>query len=160
MMRAMVVDYSDDPACSALDRQYMLGDSLLCAPVFNEEGIAQYYVPAGKWTDIQTGEVFEGEKWYTTKHDYFSMPLLAKPNSIIAYGDFKRGFTYDYAENADIVIYQLEDGRTAETKIYDSESKEVLSLTATRSGDAIKVTASGTAKNFKVRSAEGLKVEM
>lgn len=160
MMRAMVVDYSDDPACSALDRQYMLGDSLLCAPVFNEEGIAQYYVPAGKWTDIQTGEVFEGEKWYTTKHDYFSMPLLAKPNSIIAYGDFKRGFTYDYAENADIVIYQLEDGRTAETKIYDSESKEVLSLTATRSGDTIKVTASGTAKNFKVRSAEGLKVEM
>lgn len=160
MMRAMVVEYSDDPATLALDRQYMLGDNLLIAPVFNEEGIAQYYVPAGKWTDIQTGEVFEGGKWYETKHDYFSMPVLAKPNSIVAYGDFKRAFTYDYAENADIVIYQLEDGKTAETKIYDAESNVVLTVSATRNGDTIKVTATGTAKNFKVRSAEGLTVEM
>jgi hypothetical protein len=58
------------------------------------------------------------------------------------------------------VIYQLEDGKTAETKIYDSESNEVLNITATRSGDVIKVTATGSAKNFKVRSAENLTVEM
>ncbi len=160
MMRAMAVDFTEDPACLTLDRQYMLGDNLLCVPVFNDEGTAQYYVPEGKWTDIQTGEVFEGGKWYTTKHDYFSMPLLAKPSGIIVYGDFKRGFDYDYAENAEAVIYQLADGETAETVIYDSSAKEAVRIKAVRNGDTIKAALSGRADKFKVRSAEGLKVEI
>ncbi len=160
MMRAMVVDYTDDPACAALDRQYMLGDSLLVAPVFNEEGIAQFYVPAGKWTDIQNGEVYDGGKWYVTQNNYYQMPVLAKPDSIIAYGDFKRAFEYDYTENVGLVIYQLSDGSTAQTEIYDTSAKKALSVKAERHGDVIKVTADGSTNNIKVRSAEGLKVEM
>ena len=88
------------------------------------------------------------------------MPLLAKPASIIAYGDFKRSFTYDYAENADIVVYALEDGESASAKLYDADSREVLSVTAQRCGDVIRVKTEGTAKNFKVRSSQGLAVEM
>ena len=160
MMRAMVMEYADDPATLSLDRQYMLGDNLLVAPVFNEEGIADFYVPAGNWTDIQSGKVYEGGKWYSTKNNYFEMPVLAKPNSIVAYGNFERAFTYAYGDKADIVIYQLEDGKTAETTIYDADSNVVLTVKAVRSGDTIKVTAVGTAKDYTVRSAEGLKVEM
>ena len=159
MMRAMVMEYADDPATLSLDRQYMLGDSLLVAPVFNEEGIADFYVPAGNWTDIQSGRVYEGGKWYSTKNNYFEMPVLAKPNSIVAYGNFERAFTYAYGDKADIVIYQLEDGKSAETTIYDADSSVVLTVKAVRSGDTIKVTAEGTAKDYTIRSAEGLKVE-
>ena len=159
MMRAMVMEYADDPATLSLDRQYMLGDNLLVAPVFNEEGIADFYVPAGNWTDIQSGRVYEGGKWYSTKNNYFEMPVLAKPNSIVAYGNFERAFTYAYGDKADIVIYQLEDGKSAETTIYDADSSVVLTVKAVRSGDTIKVTAEGTAKDYTIRSAEGLKVE-
>ncbi len=160
MMRAMVMEYSDDPATLSLDRQYMLGDNLLVAPVFNEEGIADFYVPSGNWTDIQSGKVYDGGKWYSTKNNYFEMPVLAKPNSIVAYGNFERAFTYAYGDKADIVIYQLEDGKTAETKIYDADSNVVLTVKAVRSGDTIKVTAEGSAKDYTIRSAEGLKIEM
>ena len=160
MMRAMVVDYNNDPAVLALDRQYMLGDTLLVAPVFNEEGIVQFYLPGtGKWTDIQTGEALEGGKWYEKKYDYFGMPLYAKPNSIIAYGDFKRNFTYDYNQNAKLVVYGLEDGKTAQTKIYDKDAKLVLTVKATRNGDTIKITSEGEG-TFTVESAENLKIEM
>ena len=161
MMRAMVVDFSADPAALALDRQYMLGDNLLVAPVFNEEGICSFYLPdTGAWTDIQTGEVLEGGKWYEKKYDYFGMPLYAKPNSIIAYGDFKRNFTYDYVEGAKLVVYGLEDGKTAECKIYDENGKLELTVTAARNGDKIKVSSTGTSKKFTVESAQGLTVEM
>ncbi|WP_391595509.1 TIM-barrel domain-containing protein [Yersinia aldovae] len=34
VMRAMMLEFPDDPACDYLDRQYMLGDDLLVAPVF------------------------------------------------------------------------------------------------------------------------------
>ena len=159
MMRAMVVDYTSDPAVRQLDTQYMLGDSLLVAPVFNEEGTAQFYLPdTGTWTDIQTGEELPGGKWYTKTYDYLGMPLYAKPNSMIAYGDFKRGFEYDYANGAKIVIYGLDDGASAETKIYDSEARLVLTVKAVRSGDMIKVTSEGTAKNFTVESKQGLHI--
>ena len=159
VMRPMVFEFMNDPAVPYLDQQYMLGDNLLVAPVFNEEGIADFYVPAGNWTDIQSGRVYEGGKWYSTKNNYFEMPVLAKPNSIVAYGNFERVFTYAYGDKADIVIYQLEDGKSAETTIYDADSSVVLNVKAVRSGDTIKVTAEGTAKDYTIRSAEGLKVE-
>ena len=158
MMRAMVIDFGDDPATWGLDRQYMLGDNLLVAPIFNDQGIAQTYVPFGKWTDIQTGEVFEGGRWYETKHDYFHMPLLAKPNSIIAYGKFEKNVVYDYAKDAKFVIYQLEDGKSAECKVYDSEANLVQTIVATRKGDVIEVEASNKEIPFTAEASDGTKV--
>ncbi|MCP9978422.1 alpha-xylosidase [Actinomadura madurae] len=45
MMRAMVVEFPDDPGCTHLERQYMLGEDLLVAPVFSSDGDVSYYVP-------------------------------------------------------------------------------------------------------------------
>ena len=71
MMRAMMLEFPEDPNCAYLDRQYMLGDSLLAAPVFREDGIANYYVPEGNWTNWITKEKLVGGRWYTQKFDYF-----------------------------------------------------------------------------------------
>ncbi len=159
MMRAMVVDYSDDPACLPLDRQYLLGENLLVAPIFNDVGTVQFYVPKGNWTDIQSGEVFEGGKWFEKQYDYFGMPLLAKPNSIIAYGNFTRNFTYDYMDGARFVIYGLEDGKTAESVVYNAEGDREFTLHAERKGDTIAITHTATDKKFTVESAQGLTVQ-
>lgn len=59
-MRAMILEFPEDPVCDSLDRQYMLGDSLLVAPVFQEDGIVEYYLPKGKWTYFLSNEVVEG----------------------------------------------------------------------------------------------------
>src|SRR5574344_348159 len=47
VMRAMLLEFPDDPGCRTLDRQYMLGDSLLVAPVFSPDGLVEYYLPEG-----------------------------------------------------------------------------------------------------------------
>ena len=86
------------------------------------------------------------------------MPLYAKPDSIIVYGDFKRNFTYDYTENAKAVIYCLEDGMTAETTVYDSEAKKVLTIKAVRNGGKITVTTDGKAENITFESAQKLDI--
>jgi alpha-D-xyloside xylohydrolase len=39
------LEFPDDPACTHLERQYMLGDDLLVAPVFRADGDVSYYVP-------------------------------------------------------------------------------------------------------------------
>ncbi|MCC8192486.1 MAG: alpha-xylosidase [Ruminococcus sp.] len=150
VMRAMVIDFADDPTCLTLDRQYMLGDNLLVAPILNDESIAEYYVPAGKWTDIITGKVFEGGKWYTHKCSYFEIPALAKPNSIITYGNFERDVVYDYVKDANAVIYELEDGKTTSTVVYDSEANKVLELSAERKGNKIEISLSAAPADFTV----------
>lgn len=78
VMRAMHLEFPDDPACDTLDRQYMLGDALLVAPVFRFDGTVDYYVPAGQWTNLLTGETIEGGRWIREKHDNLSIPLLAR----------------------------------------------------------------------------------
>ena len=38
VMRPMMLEFQNDPVCAYLDRQYMLGDKILVAPVFDENG--------------------------------------------------------------------------------------------------------------------------
>lgn len=163
MMRSMIIAFSDDTACKYLDQQYMLGDNLCIVPVMNEEGVAEFYVPDnGTWTDIQSGETYEGGKYYTRKCDYFQTPILARPNSIVTYGNFdaedKMTVVYDYLQDAEAVVYGLEDGKTAQAAIFDSESNKITDITATRNGNVITVSYAATDKSFKV-TAEGKTVE-
>lgn len=151
MMRAMVIDFENDPACLSLDRQYMFGDNILVAPIFNEEGTAEFYVPAGTWTDIISGKQYEGSKFYNEKFDYMSLPCLAKPNSIIAYGNFEKDFEYDYLNGTEFVIYEPEDGKTIECNIYDTDAKKVFTLTALRNGDKVEVSYTNTPASFTVK---------
>ena len=151
MMRAMVIDFENDPACLSLDRQYMFGDNILVAPIFNDEGTAEFYVPAGTWTDIISGKQYEGGKFYNEKFDYFSLPCLAKPNSIIAYGNFEKNFEYDYLNGTEFVIYEPEDGKTIECNIYNTAAEKVFTLTALRNGDKVEVSYTNTSASFTVK---------
>lgn len=154
MMRSMVIAFSNDPACKYLDAQYMLGDNLLIAPVMNEEGIAEFYVPEGTWYDIITNDVYEGGRYYTRTCNYFEMPILARPNSIVTFGEFAmNNVVYDYLNNAEATIYNLEDGKTATATIYDSEANKLTDITATRNGNVIEVSYAATEKTFTVAVA-------
>ena len=153
MMRAMVIDYAEDPACLYLDRQYMLGDNLLCAPVLNEEGAAEFYLPEGVWTDIITGEEIQGGRYVRRTCSYLEMPVLARPNSIITYGAFQSDFEYDYLTDATVTIYQLSDGASAQTSVYDKEANKLMDLTAERAGNTITVTYTKTTQTFKIAVA-------
>jgi alpha-D-xyloside xylohydrolase len=75
MMRAMLLEFPDDPACRHLDMQYMLGPALLVAPVFDASGEVQCYLPEGEWRNLLTGENAHGPAWRKEKHGYLSLPL-------------------------------------------------------------------------------------
>src|SRR5690606_23744928 len=75
MLRAMVVEFPNDRTCQTLDEQYMLGDSLLVAPIFNEHGSCEYYVPAGTWTGLLDGKQRTGPAWITETFDNLHLPV-------------------------------------------------------------------------------------
>ncbi len=161
MMRAMVVDFADDEVCLTLDKQYMFGENILVAPILNDKGSVRFYVPEGKWIDIQSGEVFEGGKFYTKTYDYFGLPALAKPDSIIAYGSFERDFEYDYLDGTEFRVYAPTEGKKITAKVYDTEANEVFSITVVREGNKLKTEHTPTDKKFTVKViGEDLEVVM
>ena len=63
MLRAMLLEYPEDRTCQTLDGQYMLGENLLAAPIFNEDGDVEYYLPEGRWVHLLDNRVVEGFGW-------------------------------------------------------------------------------------------------
>jgi alpha-D-xyloside xylohydrolase len=86
MMRPMMMEFPEDPTCLYLDRQYMLGESILVAPIFNSEGVADFYLPEGKWTSLITGESVVGGSWRSEKHGYTSLPLYILESTLTQNG--------------------------------------------------------------------------
>jgi len=144
-MRSMVLEFQNDPACQYLDKQYMLGESLLIAPIFNEEGMAEYYVPEGRWTNFLTGEAVAGGRWIKEHHGYLSIPCLVKENSIIPVGAVDKTPEYDYAQDVTLKVYELTEKVAAKADIYNTKAELELSVSALKDGNTITIQV----KHFK-----------
>ncbi|RKL67122.1 alpha-xylosidase [Salipaludibacillus neizhouensis] len=138
IMRAMLLEFSNDPTCDHLDRQYMFGDSLLVAPIFNEDGVVSYYLPKGTWTNYFTNETVQGGTWFKEKHDYLSLPLFVRPNAVVAIGAENSRPDYDYAENVELHVFQLK--KSATTTVTNVKGEEEFTVTMTKQEDAITVS--------------------
>ncbi|NUR01238.1 MAG: alpha-xylosidase [Streptomyces sp.] len=141
VMRAMALEFPDDPACSHLERQYMLGGSLLVAPVFSDEGRVRYYVPAGRWTHLLTGATVEGPGWREETHDFHSLPLLVRPGTILPMGAVAARPDYDYASGVTLRIYEPPDATTLECDVPSPDGTTAATFTATRSGRTVTVAS-------------------
>jgi alpha-D-xyloside xylohydrolase len=149
-MRAMVLAFPADPACDYLDRQYMLGDSLLVAPIFRHDNTVDYYLPAGKWTHILSGEVVEGGGWRRETYDFFSLPLWVRPNSIIPVGANDGRPDYDFAEGVTFHVFSLDEGAAVSTSVPNLEGETEMTLHVRREGDTLHIEAEGAAKGWSV----------
>ena len=156
MMRPMVVEFPEDAACKFLDMQYMLGDSLLIAPVMREDGAVEFYLPGGIWTDIITGAVYNGGHFYKETRSYTEMPILARENSIVGYGRFDKSSAYDYADGTEFVLYGFAGGADATVEVvtdggagvdvYDCNAVKAYTLSAVGDGNRIIVAVSRQAR--------------
>ncbi len=119
MMRAMVLEFPEDQMTHTLDQQYMLGENLLVAPIFNEDGKGSFYIPKtkGAWTDYLTDKKYESGQYYQENYDYFHLPLLVRPNAIIIEGKEDQHAEYDYNDHPIIHAFEVTDEASA--TIYD-----------------------------------------
>ncbi len=139
-MRAMILEYPGDRNVTYLDKQYMFGDSLLVAPIFNDEGRASFYLPVTdeqQWIDFFTEKPYAGGRWYEEKRGYLDIPLMVRPGSVIAVGSHDDRPDYDYADGVELRVYALADGESAETVIYYQDGKEDLKAVFTRKDDFV-----------------------
>ncbi len=151
-MRSMVLEYTEDRNCWYLDKQYMLGDNLLVAPIFNDQSIGSFYLPKGTWTDFFTGEVTDGGIWVEKACDYLHLPLMVRENSIIAMGACNDRPDYDYADGVELRVYALTDGQECSTVVYDMKQQADLQISVVKTGKTITIKTENTGgKPYTVR---------
>ena len=146
MLRAMLLEFPNDPGCDTLDRQYMLGGDLLVAPVFSPDGGVDYYLPAGRWCNFITGQVLEGGRWVRENHGYLSLPLMIRSNSIVPVGANDQAPDYDYADGVTLHIFDLQEGTRVRKTVAGLDGSPVLTISAHREGEKITLEVEGATR--------------
>lgn len=149
-MRAMLLDFPEDPTTYSLDTQYMFGDSILVAPIFNKEGDVRYYLPEGTWTNYLTGAKVQGGRWISENHDFKTLPMMIKPNSLIAVGAVDSKPDYDFANDVSLHLFELADGQTAQAVVVNQAAEQELTVNVTRNGSVLDVRAEGAGKPWNI----------
>ncbi|MEH7248116.1 alpha-xylosidase [Neobacillus niacini] len=139
VMRPMVMEFPNDLTAHVLDTQYMLGESILVAPIFNEDGESSYYLPKGKWTHLLSGEVVDGGEWRNEAYDYMSLPLFVRENTILALGENDVLPNYDYVNNVTFAFYALQENIEAKTTVRDLAGNITASLAVVKNDNRITV---------------------
>ena len=84
MLRALVLEYPDDPAVRKIDDEYLLGSAILAAPVFSDEPHRTVYLPQGNcWYDFHTGKRYEGGQYLTADTPIEIMPIYYRGGTAV-----------------------------------------------------------------------------
>lgn len=148
VMRAMMLEYPEDPACDYLDRQYMLGDSLLVAPVFSEAGDVSFYLPQGRWTHLWQNDELTGSRWHRQRHDFLCLPVYVRDNTLLALGSNDQKPDYAWHEGAAFQLFNLEAGREAVCEVPSADGAVSFTLRVKREGNRLTVRGEGEASGW------------
>ncbi|KAB3959068.1 glycoside hydrolase family 31 protein [Bacteroides uniformis] len=83
MLRALFVEFPDDPGAWKVDDEYLFGSQILVAPLL-ESGMTgrTVYIPEGKWIDYQTEKVYEGG-WHRIEAGSLPIIMLVRDGSVL-----------------------------------------------------------------------------
>ena len=83
MVRALFVEFPEDPGAWLMEDEYMFGSQILVAPLMESGNSRNVYLPAGcKWIDYQTGKVYESG-WQTITAGQIPAVILVRDGSVI-----------------------------------------------------------------------------
>ncbi len=123
MLRSMFLEHPKDLVCQTLDLQYYLGDHLMVAPIFNEVGSVDYYLPSGTYTHLITNKTKEGPLYSHDVYDYFGLPLYVTSNTILPIGAVNSRPDYDYLDQIAYHLFNLDNSTTLHLPIYNTSNE-------------------------------------
>jgi len=114
LLRALVVEYAQDPTTHAIDDQFLCGRHILVAPVLGSGAARRVYLPAGRWYDFFTGEVSVGPCWLTRTSSLERIPVFVCAGTILPLGPAVQS-TSELGEDFDLElqVYFDERGRAS-----------------------------------------------
>lgn len=137
MVRAMFVEYPDDPGSWLVDDQYLFGQDMLVAPFFENMDSRDVYLPPGQWVDYQTGKAYNGG-WHHIAAGEIPVVMLVKSGSVIPHIKLAQSTKEMDWSTLELKIY----GNSASTPsgyVYLPEKEKVEVISLRKSGSNYRV---------------------
>ena len=157
LMRAMILEYQDDPETFNLNSQFLLGRELLVAPVMEQGATSKkIYLPEGVWIDFNSPQrSFPGKQWIDYPVSLETTPLFVKQGSVIPQmtemqyiGEKKNGPVF-------FEIFPATSGRAAAFTLYEDDGETNNYKTQAGCLTEVKCLSSDQALNVSLKRLEG-----
>ncbi|SMO96164.1 alpha-D-xyloside xylohydrolase [Gracilimonas mengyeensis] len=127
MLRALFVEFPDDPGSWLIDDQYLFGSDILVAPLFENVEERDVYLPPGTWIDYQTGEVYKGG-WHSIEAGEIPIIALVRNGTVLPHIELAQSTKFMDWSKIELVAYSVE-GSGASGKIYLPDGESVQDIT-------------------------------
>jgi alpha-D-xyloside xylohydrolase len=89
MMQPMCLAFSGDPVCEGMEDQFMFGEDILVAPLFEDNATErQVYLPDGCWIDLFDGITkYQGGRYVTVPCAEWKGAALVRDGAVIPFVD-------------------------------------------------------------------------
>lgn len=146
VLRPLYLEFYNDPNTLNLDKQYMLGNKLLIAPIFNSVGRVSYYLPKGKWVNLLTKQEYTSlnGSWIEEKYSDLLLPVMVRENSIFITGNDKEMHVdYNYLFSPKINIYNLNFNQPIQEKVFNSLGDDYGLVNAIKKDNQVVINTKG-----------------
>lgn len=137
MVRALFVEYPDDPGSWLVDDQYLFGSDILVAPLFESVSSRDVYLPPGQWIDYQTGKTYNGG-WHNITAGEIPVVMLVKSGSVIPHIKLAQSTKDMDWSTLELKVYGNTDS-TPSGYVYLPEKEKVEMITLRKSGSNYRV---------------------
>jgi alpha-D-xyloside xylohydrolase len=104
MVRALFIEYPDDPGAWYIDNEYLFGSDILVSPLFENTDIRDVYLPGGNWVDYQSGILYT-QGWHQIKTGEIQAIILVREGAVIPHIKLAQSTQDMDWSKIDLVVY-------------------------------------------------------
>ncbi|MBP3286835.1 MAG: alpha-xylosidase [Prevotella sp.] len=127
MVRALLVEFPDDPGAWLVEDEYMFGSQILVAPLLETGDSRMVYLPRGKWIDYQSGKVYEGG-YQTIKVGEIPAVILVRDGSLIPHVPLAQRTDQIQWDKVEMKAYKV-DAKTCTGLLYKPGDSQLQTIT-------------------------------
>ena len=110
MLRALFIEYPDDPGSWLVDNEYLFGSDLLVAPLLEDVTKRNVYLPPGEWIDYQTGKTYSAG-WHKIEAGKIPIVVLVKDGSVIPHIQLAQSTLQMDWSRLELTVYSKDSGK-------------------------------------------------
>jgi len=138
MVRALFIEYPDDPGSWLVDDEYLFGSSILVAPLMHENATGRdVYLPPGSWIDYQSGKAYDGG-WQHIEAGKLPVVMLVRDGTVLPEIKLAQSTMQMDWSKLDLVVF-AKDAQTARGLICLPTDNVLHELSLNKSGDTFKL---------------------
>ncbi len=136
MLRALFVEFPDDPGAWLIEDQYLFGSDILVAPMMEAGDNRNVYLPEGNWVDYQSGRTYP-KGWNNIKTGEIPAIILVREGAVIPHAGLAQSTDKIDWSNIELRVYG--DKETATGAICLPSNNKLTDIVLTKSGNGYRL---------------------